>query len=359
MTTEIRKLGRRAEIAASALREEILTGKIRVGTLLPSVRVLARRYEIDTKTQWRALKGLERERLVIAEPARGFRVLPSAHDPHAGNPVALLADTSLPNPLEGGGTLLSVFSKAAAERGLSLIAFPDERGKRMRFIEQLRSIQSFGVVTDCLDRATVADLHTAGFPVVLFDMSNEMTNVDSVMQDGYNGALLAARHIIGKGCRRITWFGDDAKTPHALERFAGTAAGLFEADLELDANSRVVANPRNCVEKAKELLSSPRRPEAVIALWSYLAIAIKRAADSLGLVIGRDFQLVGWTVAEDYATHFKPSFDAGAVPAAVCWSARSMADIALARLIERRIGGMLEPITMRIGTKLVLDPESP
>jgi len=357
MTTRADKLGHRADTVATALRSEIVGGKVRTGTLLPSVRALARRYSLDAKTLWRALKGLESERLVVAEPGRGFRVLPGANDPLAGCPVALvLGDASDPGQLESGSNaLLSVLHAAAGARGLSAVGFRAEPGKTGQLLDQLRSIRAFGAVTDCLDAQVVDALRGAGFPVVMFDMSMEARGVDAVMQDGYRGGLLAARYFLGRGKQRIAWLGDDGRTPHRLDRFAGVAAGFFEAGREMDASFRVEANRANGVEKARELLSRGDRPDAVIALWSYLALAAKRAADELGLAVERDFEMVGWSVAENYAAHYRPAFGAGPVPPCVTWSARTMAQTVLARLLERREHPGLEPVTVRIPAELNFD----
>jgi len=359
MPTVGEKLGHRADVVASALRSEITAGGIRVGTLLPSVRTLARQHSVDAKTLWRALKGLESEGLVTAEPGRGFRILPAANDPLVGCPVAVVFGDALDSRQAEGGssTLLAVLDAAARRRGFSAAAFRAPAGATGLLLDQLRSVRAFGVVTDCLDPQVVEAFRAAGFPVVMFDMSMEAQGVDAVMQDGYRGGLLAARHFLAKGQQRIAWFGDEAPTPHRLDRFAGVAAGFFEARREMDVSLRVEANRANGLDKARGLLSRSDRPDAVIALWSHLALDVKRAADELGLILGRDFEMVGWSVAENYAAYFRPAFGAGPVPPAVTWSARTMAESALARLMERRAHPDLEPITVRIPTKLTFDGE--
>jgi DNA-binding LacI/PurR family transcriptional regulator len=359
MPTVGANLGHRADAAANLLRAAIVSGRMRVGSLLPSVRALAAKHSLDTKTLWRALKGLESERLIAAEPGRGFRVLPGANDPLAGCPVGLVFGD--PGTLERtqteGSPLLGLLSSAATDRGLSAVAFRTEPGNTAQLLEQLRSVRAFGVVTDSFEPQVVGAFRAAGFPVVMFDMSMEAPGVDAVMQDGYRGGLLAARHLLGRGKKRIAWFGDDWQTPHRLDRYAGVAAGLFEAGREMLPALRMEGGSADCLEKAKRLLSRKDRPDAVIVLWSYLALAVKRAADELGLVVGRDFEMVGWSSAESYATHFRPAFGAGPVPPCVIWSAKTMAEMALSRLLERRANPGLEPVTVRIPTKLLLDGE--
>jgi hypothetical protein len=71
----------------------------------------------------------------------------------------------------------------------------------------------------------------------------------------------------------------------------------------------------------------------------------------LGLVVGRDFEMVGWCTEEEYAD-FCSWFPPGLVPAAVTWSIARMAEAAVARLKQRRMEPKLAPAMIRIPTAM-------
>jgi hypothetical protein len=92
----------------------------------------------------------------------------------------------------------------------------------------------------------------------------------------------------------------------------------------------------------------------VIALWHNLALAVKRAADELGLRLGRDLHLVGWCAEEAVEEVYRPVFGQEPLPPLVTWSVRTMAETVVARLSERRENPELPalrvkvPVTLRV-----------
>ena len=114
------------------------------------------------------------------------------------------------------------------------------------------------------------------------------------------------------------------------------------------------SNPQDDpVGQIQEALAGPDRPTAVIALWRPEAIAAGRAAARLGLVIGRDLDIVGWVAEENYP-EFVTAFPEGQVPAAVTWRLRSLAEAVMARLAERRRRPNLPAMRMVVETRLRL-----
>jgi DNA-binding LacI/PurR family transcriptional regulator len=103
---------------------------------------------------------------------------------------------------------------------------------------------------------------------------------------------------------------------------------------------------------ARELLAEPERPTGIVALWQTASWGLARAARSLGLQPGRDFEMVGWANEEDYEETFRSLFEPGRLPAAVVWPVAAMAETALARLEERRANPELPTIHLRIPTRL-------
>jgi DNA-binding LacI/PurR family transcriptional regulator len=180
------------------------------------------------------------------------------------------------------------------------------------------------------------------------------SNVDSVVQDGFGGGLLAAEHLLSRGHKRFGWLGLDVRSrnPLVADRYAGTVAGLAQEGKKLARELAATGGAENMHAAAVKLLSGAKRPTAVFALWQSAVAAVVRAASELGLTVGKDFDMVGWANEEDYEEDFRSLFDPGNVPAAITWKMSSMAETALERLELRRTRPDLPAIQLRIPTRL-------
>jgi LacI family transcriptional regulator len=219
-------------------------------------------------------------------------------------------------------------------------------------VERLGSGRAFGVLTSTLEERTLEAIRGTGVPTLMLDQWIEGSGVDSIMQDGHQGGILAARHLVAAGCRRIAWFGWINPNAHSMARFGGVSAGLAGEGRTL-SDDLVFATPEGGDESvARRMLAGPDRPDGIISLWQGSCAAVKRAADQLGLVLGRDFQLVGWSTEEAYATRYRPIFGSGPMPPTVTWSVRTMARTAVSRLAERRENPELPALQIKIPVRL-------
>jgi LacI family transcriptional regulator len=180
------------------------------------------------------------------------------------------------------------------------------------------------------------------------------SEIDSVVQDGFGGGLLAVEHLVSRGHKRFGWLGLDHRTrnPLVVDRYAGAVAGLAREGMKLAREAATTNRGDRMQTAALKLLSGARRPTAVLALWQGASEAVARAARELGLTVGKDFEMVGWANEEDYEEDFGSLFDAGNVPAAITWKMASMAETALERLELRRNRPDLPAIQLRIPTRL-------
>jgi DNA-binding LacI/PurR family transcriptional regulator len=320
------------------------------------VRELARKHGAATVTVNRALKLLAREGLVVAQPRHGYRVRPGSADPDRGLPVAYVNSTR--HEIGSGRdefhkTLLLEFQRVAGARGWSLLVLDADALTPAAAAEQIAAANCCGVITNTADPELWARLSGTGMPAVTIDAWREDLAADCVLQDGFTGGLQAAKHLLGRGIERIGWLGPelDAGNPQVLERFAGAHAALAARGLEFAARATVpLGRPAEAQEAARSLLASRGRPQAVLALWQDATVAVACAAAELGLTPGGDFEMVGWSTEEEYASGFLPLFGQRRAPAAVTWSISRMADAAVARLKQRRAEPGLAPAMIRIPT---------
>jgi DNA-binding LacI/PurR family transcriptional regulator len=81
-------------------------------------------------------------------------------------------------------------------------------------------------------------------------------------------------------------------------------------------------------EAIERLLRSDGRPTGIIALWAEHAEAARLAAAELDLEIGRDLEIVGW--------QNKAAAASEVASPRIVWSVAEMAEMAVARLEQRR-----------------------
>jgi DNA-binding LacI/PurR family transcriptional regulator len=356
-----RSLGRAAIGIAEAIRKDIREGRCPPGKFIPSVRELATAHSVDRETVRRALKGLEAEGLIASEPRQGYRVLPRANDPNRGCPLACVIQATEGSQRRAGfggssSMLLNALREASEHKGWPLLSVASGGKTVSEVLEQVRSSRAFGLALDIDDPKLITALKDTGLPAVLVNSWIEEAGLDSVMQDGQAAGLLAARYLVAQGCKRIAWVGHDQMSSHVMDRLSGAVAGLDRAGLDLPLKLRFKVPNREHDSSVRRLLTVTPRPDGVIVLWRGPALALARVAKEMGIKLGRDLHLVGWCPEELHEESWVREFPPGGAPPAVTWSVRTMAQVALARVAERRENPTMPPVRVKVPVKLSLEP---
>jgi len=348
--------GRSASKLASYLRAEISDGRIPAGQFLKTERQLAADHGIARMTVRRALKTLEAEGLVTAEPRHGYRVLAGATDPDRGFPVAYVL--SLPAGANNWDSfhqrVMNAFQRAASLKGWSLLGVNSGGRAQSEVMEQLRAARVCGAALDTVDPEMLGLVRESGMPGVMVDAISEGVPLDSVLQDNYRGAFLAAKYLAERGHKKIAWLGPVGETGHSRARFGGAVAALAGAGIELPPELRFVTNDAAARATAREMLSSSDRPTGILSLWRGTSLELAAEAATQGLKLGRDLDIVGWSTAEEHGDYCRTAAEHGPVPPAVVWSVEHMARMAMSRLVERRRDPGLPPVRINVPTELRL-----
>jgi len=346
---------------AGKLRKEIMDGSIVPGQFIPSVRQLSAKWHLAPKTVHQAVRLLAGDGLVSAEVGRGYRVLSRGNDPDRGAPVAfvLTPQSQLQrSPLDDlRKSLLAGLQGAAAERGWPLLAVQYMGSAEDAVLERLRELKACGAILDTLSPKLIAAVGRSGLPVVAVENWHEDSAVDAVVQDSFRGGFLAGSWLAARGHRRVGWIAPATVSRQGAERFGGAAAALAEHGIELAPELRLGIPDFGAPDRVgpvREYLARPDRPKAILALWQGPTELVAQAARELGLVPGRDFDMVGWSTEEEYDSWFRRNFTGVPVPPAVVWDVGELARTAVSRLAERRANPKLPPITLKIPTRLKL-----
>lgn len=134
-------------------------------------------------------------------------------------------------------------------------------------------------------------------PIVIVDPS-EVQSADwmTIGATNWTGARSATEHLIELGHRRIGWVGGPPGSEAATERRHGYRAALqsaglpFEDALETGGDFTIDSGR----EAAARLLTTARRPTALVAANDELAIGAMDAARAFGLRVPQDLSVTGF-----------------------------------------------------------------
>jgi LacI family transcriptional regulator len=141
----------------------------------------------------------------------------------------------------------------------------------------------------------VEDQHT---PFILVDRNFPYLQASFVGTDDYLAGLIATRHLLAIGRRRIAHIAGPALSP-GLDRARGYRAALAEVHLNLPRgylirNSMVEeAGEASGYRAMRQLLQRSTRPDAVFCYNDLIAIGAMEAAAEAGLNIPQDMAFVG------------------------------------------------------------------
>jgi LacI family transcriptional regulator len=196
--------------------------------------------------------------------------------------------------------------EAAAEAGVAVVVSMRPRGQRSSGVNRpaawARELVTAGrqaaiVVTSELAAADLTALTRAHMPVVVIDPLNlPSARVTSVGSTNFAGGMLATRHLLDLGHRRIAYLGGPAAAACNQARMHGYR-GAMEAE-GAPVPEGYVRTGRFSYEHGiaggAALLDLPAPPTAVFAGSDETALGVIEAARGRGLRIPEDLSVVGF-----------------------------------------------------------------
>jgi LacI family transcriptional regulator len=193
-----------------------------------------------------------------------------------------------------------VESVAGPERlGVVLSELGGAHPPRQEWLDDVLARRPLGVilVLSDLDDAQRHQLETRSIPVVMVDTAGEpMPGVPAVGSANWNGGLLATRHLLQLGHRRIAVVSGPEDVLCSRARIDGYRSAHDQAGIPVDP--ALVRHGDFWVDggyhHGHELLSRPDRPTAIFAGSDFQALGVLRAARELGLRVPQDVSVVGY-----------------------------------------------------------------
>ncbi|NLR97932.1 LacI family transcriptional regulator [Rhizobium sp. P38BS-XIX] len=156
------------------------------------------------------------------------------------------------------------------------------------------------------------DIRRVGVPLVLFDRTIPELGVDAVTGDDFDAAMIATRHLLEMGHRRIAYISamdtdaeflrDSTNISNSAvrERVDGVLQEQANADIEKARHYvRLGAIDQSKTDSVvKSLLQDAAPPTALIASDSLVGLRVFKALQALGLSIPRDISMISFLDAD-------------------------------------------------------------
>jgi len=193
--------------------------------------------------------------------------------------------------------ILKGTAAALADTDYELLAYTGSRQSRGAGWERRSLSRLSGTLIDgaIIVTPSVVDADP-GVPLVSIDPHAGPAGLPMVDADSFTGALLATRHLIELGHRRIGFMAGRPDLESSRLREAGFREALEEAGLVADPELLRVADYRQDTARAAAtaLLTHPARPTAIFAANDLSAMGTMDVARELGLDVPGDLSVVGF-----------------------------------------------------------------
>ena len=195
----------------------------------------------------------------------------------------------------------------------------------------------------------VESLQKHKLPLVAVDRDFPDYGIDSVLTDNLAGAILATRHLINLGHRRIACITGPSFINPSSARITGYLQALQEAGISADERYVVTGDfhPESGWKAAMSLLSLNDRPTAILTCNDLMAFGVLRAAAEMGLRVPEDLALVGYDDIE-LAAYYTPALTTVAQPK------NEMSQMAVEILVKRINGENGGPVKQTLQPVLVI-----
>ncbi|MFY1693216.1 LacI family DNA-binding transcriptional regulator [Plantactinospora sp. WMMB782] len=201
-----------------------------------------------------------------------------------------------------------------------------------------------------LTEAQRQQLQRRSIPLVVIDTDSATSAaVPTVGSNNWNGGLLATRHLLELGHRRIACISGPEDVLCSRARAAGFRFAHDEAGIPVDpALVRYgMFSTHAGYQHGMELLNRPDRPSAIFAGSDMQAIGVLRAARQLGLDVPADLSVIGYDDLP-MATWIGPALTTVNQPL------RDMAGTATQMLLDLARGAELSTSRIDLVTELVV-----
>ena len=214
-------------------------------------------------------------------------------------------------------SIISGINDVARQNGYSVIITSsyEQYEQELHCVEDLVNMRVEGILA-CLSQETIdyshfLSLSDMDIPLVFFDRVCMPNTIPSVVADNRESALVATKHLLQTGSKRVAFLGGSDHLEIVRQRKAGYLAAL--AELGIPVEEELIICEKMTYSEGREgcsrLLSLPAPPDAILAMNDTLAFAAMKEIKKLGLRIPSDISLIGYT-DELHSNYVEPALTA-------------------------------------------------
>ncbi len=205
--------------------------------------------------------------------------------------VAYLENQFYPEALEK-------LSNALQQRGYHVLIFMAEQtsGVIDGVVEEILDYQVDGIIAASVAMSSNLSerCRSAGVPMVLFNRSQDDSNMSAVTSDNYAGGRKAAEFLLAAGHRKIGHIAGWEGASTQRDREAGFVAALADAGVVLHARAEGKFALDKAAEATRSMFASDP-PEAVFVANDHMAFSVMDTLRfELGLRVPEDVSVVGY-----------------------------------------------------------------
>ena len=172
--------------------------------------------------------------------------------------------------------------------------------KECESIDTLLFTQVDGIIASMANETVQLDYYekikSKGIPLLLFDRGENDLNVDYIGIDDYASSHMIVEHLIEQGCKRIAHIGGYRHTRIFNNRIRGYMDAIKKHNLPLDDELLIESSltKEDGREKMIQLLTLPKRPDAVYIASDYAALGALQVLKENKIDIPNEIALVGF-----------------------------------------------------------------
>lgn len=279
---------------------------------------IAKRLNVSTSTVSRALNGSK----LVAEEVRKRVVQEAKKMGYAPNPIAVALKTGKTKTIGMIVPLINrnYFVEAIAgvesviyDAGYDLIIASSGNfyERERKIVESLAQGKVVGVIAavaaETTDYSHYRNLIDKGVPIVMFDRLMPLDGMSSVVQDDFQGAYNATRHLLEQGCRKIFHYRGLQNVSMWNAREKGYRQAMADAGITVQKGwvHTALTTPEEGERYARKLLAKGDIPDGILFSGDFAAKAAMEVFTENGVRIPEDVAIVGF-VNEPWDKYLTP-----------------------------------------------------
>jgi DNA-binding LacI/PurR family transcriptional regulator len=298
------------------LRQRILDGQFESSGTLPTIRSLAKSFNVSTKTVQKAIHALSEEGIIEAKRGTGLFIKSQAFKPGSGGLRIGLLHSQAPDYLSGEKYPKPIIDALTADMqaaGYTLVPCSLAKLDRLALEAELIKLKLGGLILFEVDADRVIfELLELRLPMLSIDHDCYRHGVSCVVFDNIFGTFETTKHLIELGHRHITCLkplmvskilNNNSLTPIEDERLKGYCVAMQQARLPLDIQEYSRRSPEATQEMLLKLLGRRPAPTAFVCNADGTAMTIITEVKKLGYRVPQDISVMGFG---DFAMEFEP-----------------------------------------------------